>query len=127
MSKAADYISANWQGVANKTTNNGLVYTYHHPHDTPRIGVMLEVRCGSDFVAKSESFLTLCRELALQLVAGLEGPLEAQAYVRDSSRTVANLLAEYSQKLGETICVQRKIRWELGTDHRNDDREGDSA
>jgi translation elongation factor EF-Ts len=116
------YIKDNWRGNTGKPTNAGLIYTYQHPQDIPRIGVMLEVRCGTDFVAKGEPFKALCRELALQLVAGLEGPLEAQAYVRDSSRTVESLIAEYSQTLGENIRVERTVRWELGTNHPEDDR-----
>ncbi len=120
--KAVEYIKKNWRSSTGKPANNGLIFTYQHPQDIPRIGVMLEVRCGTDFVAKGEPFKTLCRELALQVIAGLEGPLEAQAYVRDTSRTVESLMTEYSQKLGEPIRVERYVRWELGTNHPEDDR-----
>ncbi len=53
---------------ANRETREGGVFSYvHHNHS---VGVLLELNCSTDFVARSESFRTLASELALQ-IAGM--------------------------------------------------------
>lgn len=79
-----------------------------------RIGALVEVRCGTDFVARTEEFRALCRELLLQALGGSgEGPLEGQDYVRDGSRKVGQLIDECARKVGETIRVMRYERWTM--------------
>ena len=53
---------------AGREAREGLVSSYIHPGG--RIGVLIEVNCETDFVARTEDFQTLVRELAMQ-VAGL--------------------------------------------------------
>ncbi len=48
-------------------TKNGLVVSYIHPGD--RIGVLLELNCETDFVARTEEFKNLAKELAMQIAA----------------------------------------------------------
>jgi elongation factor Ts len=51
--------------VAGRETKEGGVFSYvHHNHN---VGVLLELNCSTDFVARSESFQNLARELALQI------------------------------------------------------------
>jgi elongation factor Ts len=50
---------------AGRATGEGGIFSYIH-HDR-RIGVLLELRCSTDFVARSESFQQLARELTLQI------------------------------------------------------------
>jgi len=57
---------------ADRATGQGVVEAYLHttsPDYPPQIGVLIEVNCETDFVAKGEDFRKLARELALQ-VAG---------------------------------------------------------
>jgi elongation factor Ts len=56
---------------AGRSTNEGIVEAYLHSVGgmPPKVGVLVEVDCESDFVAKTEDFRRLARELALQ-VAG---------------------------------------------------------
>ncbi len=54
--------------ASGRETKEGGVFAYvHHNHS---VGVLLELNCSTDFVARSESFRTLASELALQ-IAGL--------------------------------------------------------
>jgi elongation factor Ts len=79
-----------------------------------RIGALVEVRCGTDFVARTDEFRALCRELVLQALGGSgEGPLEDQDYIRDPSRKVASLISACAGKVGEPIRVARYVRWTL--------------
>ncbi|MFH1841438.1 MAG: elongation factor Ts [Candidatus Nealsonbacteria bacterium] len=50
-----------------KETAQGIIECYLHPNK--KVGVMLEIRCESDFVAKSEDFQNLSHELCLQVAA----------------------------------------------------------
>ncbi|OIO45318.1 elongation factor Ts [bacterium (Candidatus Gribaldobacteria) CG10_big_fil_rev_8_21_14_0_10_37_21] len=50
-----------------KTAGSGLIEAYVHANS--KIGVLLEIRCESDFVAKSADFKTLAHEIALHIAA----------------------------------------------------------
>ncbi len=50
---------------ADRVAKEGLVEAYIHPGS--RIGVLLELNCETDFVARTEDFKTLARELALHI------------------------------------------------------------
>lgn len=55
------------QKKAGRATNEGLVSAYIHPGG--KIGVLLEVNCETDFVARNEEFQALVKDLALQIAA----------------------------------------------------------
>jgi elongation factor Ts len=52
---------------AGRTTKQGLVYSYIHGNGT--LGVLVEVNCETDFVAKTEEFQSLVKEIAMQIAA----------------------------------------------------------
>ncbi|NLN17965.1 MAG: translation elongation factor Ts [Firmicutes bacterium] len=52
---------------AGRVANEGIVDSYIHAGG--RIGVLIEVNCETDFVAKNETFRTLVRDLAMQVAA----------------------------------------------------------
>ncbi len=57
---------------AGRTTGQGVVEAYLHrttPDYPPQVGVLVEVDCETDFVAKGEDFRKLTREIALQIAA----------------------------------------------------------
>ncbi len=83
-----------------------------HVHNG-RIGVLIEVRCATDFAANTEQFQTLCKELALQVIGVGDEDLLDQPYVRDPSQRVKELIGRVCQQLGEPISVKRVVRWEL--------------
>src|SRR6185436_21002339 len=58
---------------AGRATGQGVVEAYLHstsPDFPPQVGVLIEVNCETDFVAKGADFRKLARELALQIAAG---------------------------------------------------------
>jgi elongation factor Ts len=69
MQKAADYLRekglAKAAKKAGRATNEGIVHAYLH-HNS-RLGVMIELNCETDFVAKTEQFRTLANDIALQI------------------------------------------------------------
>ncbi|MDR3125064.1 MAG: translation elongation factor Ts [Endomicrobium sp.] len=52
---------------AGRAAKQGLVYSYIHGNGT--LGVLVEVNCETDFVAKTEDFQSLVKEIALQVAA----------------------------------------------------------
>ncbi|MCF7918707.1 MAG: translation elongation factor Ts [Candidatus Cloacimonetes bacterium] len=52
---------------AERTTREGRVYSYIHSND--KVGVLLELNCESDFVARNEIFEQLCKDIAMHIAA----------------------------------------------------------
>ena len=97
-----------------REVQEGMVEAYVHAKG--KIGAMVQVRCETDFVSRSDDFKNLCHELALQVVSMDPEDVSSlldQQYVRDTSRTIRNLTEEMIAKLGENIVVERFIRFEL--------------
>ncbi len=98
-----------------REVKSGLVYSY--VHQTGKVGAMVEIACETDFVAKNDEFVTLCKEVAMQ-VASMNPKnvkqLEEMSYIRDGSKTVGELVKELVGKVGENMKVVRFVRYELG-------------
>lgn len=91
----------------------GVVETYSHGG---KVGVVVEVLCETDFVAKTADFKALAHEIALQISAmNPENLTEllAQEYIRDGSMTVEGLIKSVVGKLGENIQIGKFARVEL--------------
>jgi elongation factor Ts len=145
---------------ASRTTNEGAVGTYIHAGG--KIGVLIELNCESDFVARTDDFQELLRDVAMHIAAVdprfvsredvteadierekdvyraqaaasgkppaivekmLEGKLAKfyeefclldQPFIKESSQTIAQLIASKVAKLGENISVRRFARFKVG-------------
>jgi len=71
IAKAKEYLKKRGQVVAAKKTEravgNGIIDTY--VHSNKRMGVMLEINCETDFVARSDDFKNLAHEICLQIAS----------------------------------------------------------
>ena len=71
LEKAVDYLRKSGVAKAEKKgtrdTREGLVYSYIHAGG--RLGVLLELNCETDFVAKTDGFTELAHNLAMQIAA----------------------------------------------------------
>lgn len=84
----------------------GAIFTYIH-HNL-RVGAIVSLACETDFVAKTDDFQKLGRELALHCAASRPETVEElldQEYVRDSSKKIQELVKEVIGKLGENIQI----------------------
>lgn len=52
---------------ASRTTSEGLIYSYIHPGD--KLGVLLEVNCETDFVARTDEFRNMVKDVSMQIAA----------------------------------------------------------
>ena len=96
-----------------RVTCQGIIESYIHTNK--KLGVLLELNCETDFVAKADDFKGLAHELCLQIAASddEETPLLEQPWVKDPSKNVKELLDQYIAKVGENIVVKRFVRYEL--------------
>jgi len=113
-----------------RETNEGLVESYIHSGG--RIGALVELNCETDFVARTADVKDLAHDIAMQVAAMApiyvdeadipdeedgnpqEVCLLQQAFIRDQSVTIQDLLREAIGKLGENIRVRRFARFALG-------------
>ena len=115
---------------ADRATAEGVVHAYIHHNN--RVGVLVELNCESDFVARTDDFRNLAQQIGLQIagasplyVSREEMPagstddpksicLLLQPFIRDESMTIQDLLTQTISKTGENIRVRRFARFELG-------------
>src|SRR3989344_7147905 len=118
--KKAEELLKSWGAeIASKKKDRavgaGVVETYIHGGG--KIGAMVEVNCETDFVAKTDEFKNLVREVAMQVSAMNPKDVEEllqQDYIRDSGKKIEQLVRETIAKVGENIQVKRFSRFELG-------------
>ena len=116
---------------SSRETSQGLVDSYIHAGG--RIGVLVEVNCETDFVARTDAFKQLVHDVAMQIAgipttlavsedelpADAEGSLEEtvllkQPFIRNSSQTIEQLVQDVIAQTGENIRIRRFARFELG-------------
>jgi elongation factor Ts len=116
----------------------------HYIHQGGKMGVLIELACETDFVAKNEHFQKLAHDLAVHICASRptyvsrddvpaavrdaksdeyngkvekyyeEAVLLDQPYVRDDNKTVSELIGAAVGILGENIKVRRFARFDIG-------------
>jgi len=108
--KAREYLHKKGLERADKKSTRevkaGNVFVYLHHNG--RVGSMLSLACETDFVAKTDDFQHLGKELALHIAATRPESLEElldQEYVRDPSKKIIELIKSVIGKLGENIQV----------------------
>ena len=91
---------------AERETEAGYVFAYVHFNG--KVGSLVKLACETDFVAKTEDFQNLGREVAMQVASmkpGSVAELLLQDYLRDSSKTIESLIKGVAGKTGENIRV----------------------
>jgi len=97
-----------------RKAEEGIVEAYIHSNK--KIGVLLKLKCETDFVAKNQEFRDLAHEIAMH-IAGMDSKdvkiLLSEPFVKNPEITVKDLIDEKIAKLGENIQVGEFIRYEL--------------
>src|SRR3984957_13323794 len=99
---------------ADRETGEGLIEAYIHGGG--KVGVLIELLCETDFVAKTDEFKHFAKEVAMQVAAMNPTDVETllkQEYIRDSSQTIELFLKSVIGKLGENIIIKRFTRFEI--------------
>ncbi len=121
---------------ADRVANEGRVESYIHNN---KIGVLVEVNCETDFVAKNDDFMKFAKDVAMHIAAmnpkyakkedvpadvlAKEADQNAffkancllsQPFVKDASKSIGDLLNELIAKIGENIQINRYVRYKIG-------------
>lgn len=127
---------------SSRAAKEGCVESYIHMNG--KIGVLIEVNCETDFVARNEEFKTFIKDMTMQIAASnpkyvkrediprdvlekekeiLSGKLEKfyeetclleQPFVKDPKVKIKDLLHSLIAKIGENIVIRRFTRYRLG-------------
>ncbi len=98
-----------------REAKEGVVAAYIHAGG--RVGALVEIASETDFVARSADFQKLAQEVAMQVAAMSPKDVDelyAQAYIRDASKTVKDLVTTLAASVGENVSVRRFQRFALG-------------
>lgn len=97
-----------------KQQKQGIIESYIHSNK--RVGVLLQLQCQTDFVARTEEFKALAHELCLQVAAmnpKKPADLLRQPWIKDASKTVGDLVGDYRKKLGEKVTISKFVRYTI--------------
>lgn len=84
----------------------GVVSSYIHGNG--KVGALVLLSCETDFVAKNEAFPALARDIAMHIAAmrpESKEALVAEPFIKDPSKTIADLLSAATQQFGERIEI----------------------
>lgn len=99
---------------AERETAQGIVYAYVHHNG--KSGALVRLLCETDFVARTDDFTRLAKELAMQVTSmnpETKADFLAQAYIRDSKLTIEELIKQTAGKVGENIQLGDFTRLEV--------------
>ncbi|KKS97590.1 MAG: translation elongation factor Ts, elongation factor Ts [Candidatus Gottesmanbacteria bacterium GW2011_GWA2_43_14] len=118
--KKAEALLTKWgiersEKKVDRETKAGHIDSYIHAGG--KVGVLLELLCETDFVARTDDFKRLSHELCLQ-ISSMEPKdvktLLKQEYIRDPKIKIEDLVKAVIGKLGENITIARFTRFKLG-------------
>ena len=121
---------------ADRQTREGRIESYVHLGN--KIGVLVEVGCETDFVARNEDFISFTKDIAMQIAAAQplyirredvpvdlikdeeeeeyfkKNCLLEQLFIKDQSITIKDYLNSIIAKIGENIVICRFVRFQVG-------------
>lgn len=98
-----------------RATAEGIVEAYIH--NNRKVGVLLEVNCETDFVARNEDFQKFVHQVAMQIASMNPKDVKEllkQEWIFEPGATVEEKLKEMIHKTGENIQIKRFERFVVG-------------
>lgn len=92
---------------AQNTTGEGLVYSYIH--STGKLGVMVELQCETDFVARTDAFKELAHQLAMHIAATDPQYLDEAGIAEDEMAREREAFAQEARATGKPDAIVDKI------------------
>ena len=92
---------------AGRAAKEGLVHAYIHPGG--KLGVLIEVNCETDFVARNEQFQQLVNDLAMQVAASWPRYISREQVPQDVIDSEKEILEKQAQQEGKPEHVIEKI------------------
>ena len=111
MQKSEEYLRV--KGIAKaekrtgKQTSEGLITSYIHHNG--KVGVMVEVNCETDFVARTDDFKQLAREIALHIASAAPLAVDRDAIPADKIEVERRIAEEQARATGKPDAIVKKI------------------
>jgi len=100
---------------ADREAKQGRIESYIH--SGARIGALIDLRCETDFVARTEEFKDLTKKLCMQIASMNPSDVKellSQPLIFDEKKKVSDLIDEVAAQTNEKIEVKRFERFEVG-------------
>jgi len=118
MDKAVEWLREKGLAAAAKKAGRiaaeGVVASY--VSEDAKIGVVVEVNCETDFVAKTDNFINFSKNVAKHIAAANPADVDElmnQKFVDDESKTITDLVSDATVSIGEKISIRRFARYEV--------------
>ena len=117
MDKAVEWLREKGLAAAAKKAGRiaaeGVVASYIT--DDAKVGVVVEVNCETDFVAKTDNFINFSKNVAKHIAMANPADVDAlmaQKFVDDDTKTITDLVSDATVSIGEKISIRRFARYE---------------
>ena len=109
--KAIDWLRQKGLATAGKkagrATNEGVIASYIHPGS--KVGVLIEVNCETDFVARNDEFQSLVRDLTLQIAASKPAYVRREDVSQDIVDKEMDIYRAQAKEMGKPQASWDKI------------------
>ena len=111
ISKAVDYLREKGKAIAAKKSariaKEGIIYSYIHPGD--KIGVLLEINCETDFVARTDEFRNMTKEIAMQVAAVDPSWVKREDITKEALDREKSIIRKQLEEMGKPANMVDKI------------------
>ena len=118
MDKAVEWLREKGLAAAAKKAGRiaaeGVVASYIT--ECGKVGVVVEVNCETDFVAKTDNFVNFSKNVAKHIAYANPADIDAlmaQKFVDDETKTITDLVSDATVSIGEKISIRRFARYAI--------------
>ena len=95
------------QKKVGRSASDGVIMPYIHPGS--KLGVLLEINCETDFVARTEGFQNFCKDVAMHIAAASPMSVTKQEISEETIESEKNIFREQSKKSGKPDEIIEKM------------------
>ena len=95
------------QKKVGRSASDGVIMPYIHPGS--KLGVLLEINCETDFVARTEGFQNFCKDVAMHIAAASPMSVTKEELSEETIESEKNIFREQSRKSGKPEEIIEKM------------------
>ena len=95
------------QKKSGRSTKEGMIYSYIHPGS--KLGVLIEINCETDFVAKTDDFTNLSKDLSMHIAASAPISVKREDISLDILERERDIYAEQARQSGKPDNIIDKM------------------
>tara|TARA_Y100000768_G_scaffold386593_1_gene375381 strand:+ start:558 stop:1181 length:624 start_codon:yes stop_codon:yes gene_type:complete len=95
------------QKKVGRSASDGVIMPYIHPGS--KLGVLLEINCETDFVARTEGFQNFCKDVAMHIAAASPMSVTKEEISEEMIESEKNIFREQSKKSGKPDEIIEKM------------------